>query len=65
MLFAGVKFFIICILSRSLPPLSTSLAKVWSGPITKRAATGNQRNQRITISYEMHSQWNQSIISRG
>ena len=25
--------------------------------------TGNQRNQRI--SYEMHSQWNQSIISRG
>ena len=31
--------------------------------IRPRAVTGNQRNQRI--SYKMHSQWNQSITSRG
>ena len=37
-------------------PQSTSVAR-------PDYETGNQRNQRI--SYEMHSQWNQSIISRG
>ena len=44
------------------PPISTFLAKAWPGLIMKRAVTVNQRNQRI--SYEMRSQWNQSIISR-
>ena len=44
------------------PPTIHLLAKAWSGLIMKRAVTGNQRNQRI--SYEMRSQWNQSIISR-
>ena len=45
------------------PPPIYLLSKAWSGLIMKRAATGNQRNQRI--SYEMRSQWKQWTISRG
>ena len=47
---------------KSSPPIYLR-RKAWSGRIMERAVTSDQRNQRI--SYEMRSQWNQLVISRG
>ena len=51
------------LLAKRQKTLFAGVKFTWSGQIMKLAVTGNQSNQRI--SYEMRSQWNQSIISKG